>query len=98
MTTPFEPVIGEWYKMPEGEIFEVVAINEHDGTVDVQYNDGTVGEFDMETWGTLELATVAPPDDSAGAYDDVDGDDYRSIDELEVVREDWGQNSFDDYD
>lgn len=98
MTTPFEPVIGEWYKMPEGTVFEVVAINEHDGTIDVQYADGTVGEYDVETWGTLELVTVAPPDDSAAAYDDVDSSDYRGLDDLEGVGEDWVQNSFDDYD
>lgn len=98
MTSLVEPVIGEWYKMPEGEVFEVVAINDHDGTIDVQYNDGTVGEFDVETWGVLELVTVAPPDNSTGAYDDIDGDDYRSISDLDGVGDDWVQNHLDDYD
>ena len=98
MTTPFEPVIGEWYKMPEGTVFEVVAINEQDATIDVQYADGTVGEYDVETWGALELITVAPPDDSAAAYDDVDGNDFRGLDDLEGVGEDWAQNRSDDYD
>lgn len=98
MTTPFEPVIGEWYKTPEGETFEVVALDEHDGTIDVQYYDGTVEEFDMETWGALELLTAAPPEDTAGAYDDVGSDDFRGLEELEAVREDWAQSSFDDYD
>ena len=97
MTTPFEPVIGEWYKRPEGEVFEVVAINEHDGTIDVQYDDGTVGEFDTETWAMLALTTVAPPD-SAGEYDDASSDDLHGIEELGGVREDCVQNSFDDYD
>jgi len=97
MTTPFEPVIGEWYRMPEGTVFEVVAITEHDGTIDVQYADGTVGEYDTETWATLELVTAAPPDDSA-IDDDIDGGDYRGLDDLEGAGEDWVQNRADDYD
>ena len=97
MITPFEPVIGEWYKMPEGTVFEVVAINEHDGSIDVQYADGTIGEFDVETWAMLELVTVAPPD-ATGDYDDTLSEDLHSIEELDGIREDWTQNSFDDFD
>lgn len=97
MTASFEPVIGEWYKMPEGTVFEVVAINEHDGTIDVQYADGTIGEFDVETWAMLELVIVAPPD-AADAYDDMGSDDLHSIEELDGIREDWTQNSFEDFD
>lgn len=98
MTIPFEPVIGEWYKVPEGEVFEVVAINEHDGTVDVQYADGTVGEFDAETWAMLEAVTTVAPPDAAGEYSDIGNDDLHGIEELDGIREDWAQNSFDDFD
>ena len=98
MTTPFEPVIGEWYKRPEGEVFEVVAINEHDGTIDVQFDDGTVGEFDAETWAMLELVTTVAPQDAAAVYDDTSSDDSHGIEALDGVGEDWVQNNFDDYD
>ncbi len=98
MTTSFEPVIGEWYKTPEGAVFEVVALNEHDGTIDVQYADGTVGEFDAETWGMLEVMSTVAPADAAAEYDNMGSDDLHSIEELDGIREDWTQNSFDDFD
>lgn len=97
MPSQFEPVIGDWYKMPDGETFEVVAIDEDDGTIDVQHYDGTVEEFDIDTWNTLELETASPPEDLAGAYDNLDGDDYRGLGDMDAIGNDWG-SGMDDYD
>ncbi|MEQ6341017.1 MAG: hypothetical protein M3A44_05025 [Gammaproteobacteria bacterium] len=97
MQVPFEPIIGDWYKMPEGNLFEVVAVDEADGTVDVQHYDGTVEEFDLDTWAALGLETASPPEDLAGAYDTVDGDDYKGYEDMDLMREDWADGRMDDY-
>ncbi|HXR89043.1 MAG TPA: DUF6763 family protein [Steroidobacteraceae bacterium] len=72
MTTP-HPGIGEWYRLNGGELFEVVAVDEDDGTIELQYFDGTVEEMDVDDWnaqwddGTLEAAEA--PEDWSGSVD-----------------------------
>ena len=44
------PVIGQWFRRPNGTLFEVVAIDEEAMTVEIQQFDGTVDEYDIERW------------------------------------------------
>ena len=60
MTSP-SPVVGEWYRRFNGALFEVVAIDRDDGTVEVQHFDGTVEEFDLEAWEEMEFEEAQPP-------------------------------------
>ena len=68
-----QPNIGNWYKVTGGETFEVVALDEDDGTIEIQYFDGTVEEMDVEDWesqwedGALENAE--PLEDWTGSVD-----------------------------
>ena len=68
-----KPTIGSWYRIQGGESFEVVAFDEDDGTIELQYFDGTVEEMDMEDWqtqweeGALEAAEA--PEDWSGSVD-----------------------------
>ena len=41
MTSP-SPVVGDWYRRMDGALFEVVAIDRDDSTVEVQHFDGTL--------------------------------------------------------
>ncbi len=72
MTTP-HPGIGEWYRLSGGDTFEVVAVDDDDGTIEIQYFDGTVEEMDVEDWnvqweeGALEAAEA--PEDWSGSVD-----------------------------
>lgn len=74
-----EPGIGDWYRLNGGELFEVVAVDDDDGTVDIQYFDGTVEEMDREDWdaqwedGALEAAEA--PEDWTGPVDMDAGDE-----------------------
>ncbi len=74
MSTPV-PNIGAWYQNLEGETLEVVAFDQDEGTIEVQFYDGTVEEYDMETWEELELEDAEPPEDWSGSLD-LSGDDY----------------------
>ena len=51
MASP-QPAIGDWYRLNGGALFEVVALDEDDGTIEIQYFDGTVEEMDVEDWDT----------------------------------------------
>ncbi len=68
-----QPSIGDWYRFRGGESFEVVAVDEDDATIDIQYFDGTLEEMDKEDWeaqwdeGFIEAAE--PPEDWSGSVD-----------------------------
>lgn len=78
MATQFEPEIGDWYESVSGDLFEVVAQDPEDGTVEIQYFDGAIEELDLETWFELELIPAEPPEDFTGS--------------LDMAREDIGAN------
>ena len=78
MPTPFEPNIGQWYQDLEGRSFEVVALDELD--VEVQFYDGEVEEFDMDTWYLLDLHPTEAPKDWNGPFEDVNVEDVGDID------------------
>ncbi len=69
------PVIGHWFKRPNGTLFEVVAIDEEDATVEIQQYDGTIDEFEADAWPNMLLIEVAAPEDWSGSVD-MDPEDY----------------------
>jgi hypothetical protein len=78
-----KPTIGNWYRITGSDSFEVVAFDEDDGTIEIQYFDGTVEEMDLEDWQaeheTGALVEVEPPEDWTGSVDvDPEEDDARA--------------------
>jgi hypothetical protein len=75
------PEIGDWYSLRGGELFEVVAIDDADGTIEVQYFDGTLEEIDIEDWKTQysvgEIEQAEAPEDWSGSVD-VDSEDEKT--------------------
>ena len=77
-----KPTIGNWYRITGGNSFEVVAYDEDDGTIELQYFDGTVEEMDLEDWNAEKeigaLEEIEPPEDWTGSVDvDPEEDDQR---------------------
>ena len=70
------PKIGDWYQTPEGDHLEVVAYDPDELTVEVQFFDGAIDEYDLDTWNELSLESAAPPEDWSGS--------------LDLVKEDYG--------
>jgi hypothetical protein len=72
MATP-QPAIGDWYRLNGGSLFEVVALDDDDGTIEIQYFDGTVEEMDIEDWDTQwedgALEEAEAPEDWSGSVD-----------------------------
>ena len=81
MTKP-APVIGEWFRRPGGDSFEVVAIDRDDRTIEIQYFDGTVEELEIEEWYEAGIEAGDAPEDWTGSLD-VDPEDTENEDEAE---------------
>ncbi|HMK84711.1 MAG TPA: DUF6763 family protein [Steroidobacteraceae bacterium] len=68
-----KPIVGQWYRGDTNQLFEVVAIDEEDQTIEIQYFDGTVAEIEFDSWNEQlfdELIDVADaPEDWSGAVD-----------------------------
>ena len=69
------PAIGQWFRRLNGTLFEVVAVDEDDETVEIQQFDGTIDEVDLERWSQMFLTEVSAPDDWSGSVD-MDPEDY----------------------
>lgn len=73
--------VNKWYRDNEdGQLFEVVAMDESDQTIEIQYFDGSLEELDNEIWQEKQLTTAAPPEDWSGPFDDLEADDLADPD------------------
>ena len=69
-----EMSVGEWYEAG-GTAFEIVGIDTKAEVVLVQSFDGTLEEYDFDSWLELAARPTAPPEDYSGAID-IDREDY----------------------
>lgn len=47
----FFPAVGSSFQeLTTGLIFEIIAVDEQNDTMEVQYQDGDIAEFDKESW------------------------------------------------
>ena len=75
------PAIGKWYlDNADRQLFEIVAIDDEDDTIEIQYFDGSIEELDLELWNEMELTSAAPPEDWSGPFDDLEADDMADPD------------------
>lgn len=81
MAIDVEPIIGNWYRAAEqGQIFEVIALDEDNDLIEVQYFDGSVDAFDLDAWDELEVEPIEAPEDWTGPLDELEQDDISSTD------------------
>jgi hypothetical protein len=77
-----EPVVGAFYEDREedGRTFEVIAFDENDGTIEIQYGDGTTDEIDLDDWYGMDLEQLES-DEEEDEEDDVDDNDTTDDDD-----------------
>jgi hypothetical protein len=75
MATGIVPTVGHWYQNPDQTKFEVVALDEDEGIVEIQYFDGELDEVEFDVWPQMGLENIPPPEDWSGAYDEFERDD-----------------------
>ncbi|HEY7740570.1 MAG TPA: DUF6763 family protein [Steroidobacteraceae bacterium] len=77
MVNRLAPVVGNWYShLDKGELFQVVALDEDTGTIEIQEFDGGIDELDFEEWRQLAVESAAQPEDWGGPLDDVEADEF----------------------
>ena len=93
----YQPVVGDWFETATGEVFEVVALDQDEGTLEIQYFDGAVEELELETWLELELVPIEPPEDYSGSLD-MSREDYGFEMDGQAARFRLGGNPLDGFD
>ncbi|MGJ0483765.1 MAG: DUF6763 family protein, partial [Methylomicrobium sp.] len=54
MKNEADPIVGNWYQhLDKGQAFQVVAVDEDAGAVELQHFDGDVEEIDLDAWYRL---------------------------------------------
>ena len=68
-----KPVVGQWYRGVTNELFEVVAIDDADETIEVQYFDGSITEMEFDAWNEqlldADIEMADAPEDWSGSVD-----------------------------
>jgi hypothetical protein len=89
MHTDADPVVGNWYQhLDKGQKFEVVAVDEENALVEIQYFDGDMDELGLDVWHGLDIEPIEVPEDWTGPLDDVERDDL-GYTETDMQPDDW---------
>lgn len=70
------PAVGERYISPEGQIFEVIAVDDVGEAVELQYEDGSVEAVDLDEWFRMRPRSVDAADDWGDTFDALNDDSY----------------------
>ncbi len=82
------PVIGGWYKdLQSNALFEVIDWDPTTLTIETQYLDGEVSEYDLDAWREMRLQHAEAPEDWRAAFE-LDDEDLLDPD-LPMHPEDW---------
>lgn len=82
------PAVGAWYQdLESGSLFEVVDWDPATLTIELQYLDGEVAEYDLDGWRELRLRQAEAPEDWRNAFE-LDDEDMLDPD-LPYHPEDW---------
>jgi len=91
-----EPVVGQWYEIiDEDETFRVIAVDEDEELVEIEYLDGENDKFDLEEWHELDLELIAEPEGWSDEDDEDDDEEWDEEDE-EEEDDDWDEDDEDD--
>ncbi|MBE0436158.1 MAG: hypothetical protein IBX56_10175 [Methylomicrobium sp.] len=96
MTTIADPVIDRWYKDVENNLtFKIIAIDESDDSIEVQYLNGEIGEYDNDSWYNSTFDYIEEPEDWSAPFE-LDDEDLGYSDPDEH-RRNMDDLNFDDY-
>ncbi len=82
------PAVGGWFQdLETGVIFEVVAVDPVQETIEVQFQDGDLDEYDLDAWDSLVLQALGEPKDWRNAFE-LDREDHLAAEDALPV-ENW---------
>jgi hypothetical protein len=89
-----KPSVGQWYRGTTNELFEVVAIDEEDQTIEVQYFDGSITEMDFDSWNEQlldnDIEAADAPEDWTGSIDIDRGE--RDLEPEDQAKANWTEH------
>lgn len=92
MANQLAPEVESWYlHLDKGQRFEVVAVDEENGLIELQHYDGDLEEVSMEEWAEMEIAPSEAPQNWNGAVDIGEIDDF-GTEVTDTTREDWQES------
>ena len=101
MGRDYDPVPGQWYEDLEDEVvFQVLSVDPDEELIQIQYEDGEIEEFDLDTWHELDLDQVDEPEGWSGSEEEEEDDEDWEEEEEEDDDEDddWDDDEDDDWD
>lgn len=97
MTTVADPIVGSWYKDLENNLkFKVINVEDDNDTIEVQYLNGDIGEYDQESWYASTFDYIEEPEDWSAPFDDLEDDDLGYTD-MDDHRRNMDDVDIDDY-
>ena len=94
MPTDIEPIEGNWYEsIEDGTRFFVVTVDEEEGIVEIQHDDGTPEEITIEAWHEADLDPIASPEEEElfGDTADLDDEPPGHCQTEDSGEDDWGE-------
>jgi len=64
------PEPGQWYQLPDGATFMITAMDDDDDSIEIQYFDGAIEEWDSDLWLRAEPVPIDEPEDISGPFDE----------------------------
>jgi len=69
------PEVGLWYQLPDAQTFKIIAMDNDDETIEIQYFDGSIEEWDSDNWYRADIQAIEEPEDWSGPFDEMEQDD-----------------------
>ena len=71
MTNELEPIEESWYyDLEQHHHFKVVSVDEEEGLVEIQHENGEIEEIEMEEWEEFDLEVSEEPEDWKAPLDE----------------------------
>lgn len=82
MTMDVEPITGNRYlNRDNGQLFQVVGLDGHDGTIAIQLDNGDLDEIPGVEWGRLEIELVEPEFNAEAPTNDISDGSIEAMDD-----------------
>ena len=91
MANELDPLIDQWYShVDKGQRFYIVAVDEDDKTVEIQYFDSSLEEFTLQEWRGLDIELSEAPENWSGPLDIGELDDF-GTEITDTGAKDWNE-------
>ena len=91
MSNELDPLINQWYAhLDKGQRFYITAINEDQGTIEIQNFDGDLEEITPDDWKNLNIELSVEPENWSGALDISEKDDL-GTEITDTKPDDWNE-------